>query len=220
MASRLEEIARIIDPAAWSVGPESYGIPSEEDARWVRTAAWAARAVAQDKARAILALPPPPDTRNAALEEAAAHLRDMGYWTQAAAVLSLRTPKTVAEESVDRWLKDPALKEALHRSPRAETPEAEEFPRTGLEPRGPTKNLRFSRGKDGPEWLGRVSPGYRPCSLCYGMSCAEPNCPECEGDGEVKVFREPTREEARALTDAGYMPVSEYVRLFGDADKA
>ena len=80
-------------------------------------------------------------------------------------------------------------------------------------------SLRFNRGKDGSEWLGRVSPGYRPCSLCYGMSCAEPNCPECEGEGEVKVFREPTREEARALTDAGYMPVSEYGRRFGDAEK-
>ena len=30
------------------------------------------------------------------------------------------------------------------------------------------------------------------------------------------VLREPTREEARALTDAGYMPLSEYVRLFGE----
>lgn len=90
------------------------------------------------------------------------------------------------------------------------------FGRAWRTPAEPTKNLRFSRGKDGPEWLGRVSPGYRPCSLCYGMSCAEPNCPECEGEGEVELFREPTREEARALADAGYMPVSEYVRLFGE----
>lgn len=76
------------------------------------------------------ALLPSPDARNAALEEAAAHLRDMGYWTQAAAVLTLQspraeTPKSVAKETVARWLKDPAVKEALHRSPRAETQEAD-----------------------------------------------------------------------------------------------
>lgn len=76
--SHLEKIARIIDPSIGDItGP----------ARYVRSR----KEAAFDKARAILALPPSPDVRNAALEEAAAHLRDMGYWTQASAVLSLCT---------------------------------------------------------------------------------------------------------------------------------
>lgn len=45
--------------------------------------------------------------------------------------------------------------------------------------------LYEDRKRQIPEWLGRLSPGYRVCRSCHGLSCPEPNCPECHGDGEV-----------------------------------
>lgn len=48
-------------------------------------------------------------------------------------------------------------------------------------------------------------------AYAQGIEDAEKACEKVQ-----RVLREPTREEARALADAGYMPVSEYVRLFGE----
>lgn len=48
-------------------------------------------------------------------------------------------------------------------------------------------------------------------AYAQGIEDAEKACEKVQ-----RVLREPTREESRALADAGYMPVSEYVRLFGE----
>lgn len=147
--SHLEQIARIIDPIAWggaNTGDRFYASTRKETL---------------EKARTILAIPPSPDARNAALEDAIIwhkekqiHFEERenyfrhgnGYRTHcrgsigaedaaddfkrlashhresAKALLALQspraeTPKSVAKETVARWLKDPAVKEALHRAP-------------------------------------------------------------------------------------------------------
>lgn len=61
--SEREAIARIINPAAWMVGPSSYGLEADDHEGFMRTWGSAARLVALDKADAILALastPPKP----------------------------------------------------------------------------------------------------------------------------------------------------------------
>lgn len=194
MTSRLEEIARIIDPEIFE--DNWAGMDVSELRKPFREALL-------EKARTILAPPPSPDARNAALEEALSSAIDcvqkyydtfgdlgdyatranMGDWLD---VLEGRkphgetnAPKSVAKEAVARWLNDPAVKEA-------ETPEAEDQDVITM----PTEAFnKFREALENPK---------------------EPT------EALKRLFREPTREEARALTDAGYMPVSEYVRLFGE----
>jgi hypothetical protein len=160
MTSRLEQIARIIDRDAF-IHADSYKVGSDLQQQWVQR-----KNHALEKARAILALPPSPDARNAALEDAIIwhkekqiHFEERenyfrhgnGYRTHcrgsigaedaaddfkrlashhresAKALLALQSPRvetpgTVGKEAVARWLKDPAVKEALHRAP---TPSAD-----------------------------------------------------------------------------------------------
>jgi hypothetical protein len=56
----------------------------------------------------------------------------------------------------------------------------------------------------------RISAAGRR-AYAQGIEDAEKACEKVQ-----RVLREPTREESRALADAGYMPLSEYVRLFGE----
>lgn len=149
--------------------------------------------------------------RNAALQEAAAHLRDMGYWTQASAVLSLCTnasaptpASAVASEAFNRELTEQERQQIIGSGRDAGLEEAAEYHSSEARRlRADAKRYAESDYKPNHEL---VVPVTRQ---------AENHEYFARNIRSLKSASTP-REEARALADAGYMPVSEYVRLFGE----